>query len=268
MWERSCHPISRIALGVDDHHGVAGALDGLRDNNGTPRFGIKGGSAMELRFGFVARTSKDLDAAFRGELDEALNLIASALDGGWNNFTGVLGDVQEVTRANVEPKPIRVPIKVRYKNQPFVTIPLELAAAEGKSMDEPELLTTVFVLKAVQLVEPGPIALLPTRYQIAQKLHACTEDVGEPPNDRVRDLADLMMLRALAVQPEDLPDIRLACHEIFAGRLQHLWPPEVRNWPGWDLIWNGLCEQEGIDIDLEDAVEAVRLLVSEIDESR
>ena len=28
---------------------IAGALDGLRDNNGTPRFGIKGGSAMELR---------------------------------------------------------------------------------------------------------------------------------------------------------------------------------------------------------------------------
>jgi hypothetical protein len=247
---------------------IAGALDGLRDKKGTPRFGIKGGSAMELRFGFVARTSRDLDAAFRGDLDEALILIAESLDRGWNNFHGVLGVEEEIVRANVKPKPVRVPIKLRYKTKPFMTIALEIAAAEGRSMDDPEILTTAIGLSPIQIDEPGSIALLPMRYQIAQKLHACTEDVGNPPNDRARDIADLMMLREFGVSSEDFPEIKAACQEIFAERDQHPWPPVVTNWPGWDLVWRALRKEEGIAAQLDEAIDEVQNLVAEIDNSK
>ncbi len=196
---------------------IAGALDGLRSDDGLPRFGIKGGSAMEIRFGFSARASRDLDAAFRGDLADALELIEEALEGGWNGFTGVLGSPEEITRAKVTPAPLRVSIKLRYRAKPFITIPLELSTAEGQSMDAPEMLASAVAPKPVQLAGPERIALLPARYQVAQKLHACTEDTGEPPNDRVRDLADLMMLRALAVPPSDLAQVRSACIDISLG---------------------------------------------------
>ena len=44
-------------------------FDGFPDDNGRTRIVFKGGAAIEMRYGLRARTTKDLDAAFRGELD-------------------------------------------------------------------------------------------------------------------------------------------------------------------------------------------------------
>jgi hypothetical protein len=47
---------------------VSAALSHLVDETGVPLFILKGGVAMELRFGLRARASKDYDTAFRQEL--------------------------------------------------------------------------------------------------------------------------------------------------------------------------------------------------------
>ncbi len=167
---------------------IAGALDDLHSDDGLARFGIKGGSAMEIRFGFSARASRDLGAAFRGDLADALRLIEQALDREWNGFTGALGSPEAITSAKVTPAPVRVSVKLRYRTKPFITIPLELSRAEGQSMDAPEMRSATVALEPVQLAGPEQIARLPMRYQVAQKLHACTEDIGQPPNDRVRGI--------------------------------------------------------------------------------
>src|ERR1035437_2970692 len=70
--------------------------------------------------------------------------------------------------------------------------------------------------------QPGPLATLPLRFQIAQKLHACT-DPHDPPasiNDRPRDVVDLLLLRHL-VRTEGRPtllELRVAAEAIFAAR--------------------------------------------------
>ena len=69
------------------------------------------------------------------------------------------------------------------------------------------------------------------RYQVAQKLHACTEDCGEQTNQRARDLPDLLLIDRLAINDTDLPTIRAACVEIFTGRAKHPWPPVMTAWP-------------------------------------
>ncbi len=244
---------------------VAATLDGLRDSDGVERIGFKGGAALELRFGFKARTSKDLDAAYRGELTEGLALIADALAAGWNNFTGVLGEPEDITRAGITPAPVRVKIKLRYKNRAFITIPFEMAAAEGQSMRSPEPLPPAVKLAPVQLPEPDTIPFLPIRYQIAQKLHACTEDCGDPANQRVRDLADLLLIKELAVADKDLPAVHAACTEIFHGRNKHPWPPAVTLWPDWEQLWARLVDNEGLDLTLEEAATAVGAFIDAID---
>lgn len=245
----------------------AGAIDGLRDEDGVPRIAFKGGTALELRFGFRARTSQDLDAVFRGELDEALSLIEGALEAGWNGFTGSLGPVEEITRAQLPVNPRRVKIKIRYKSKPFVTIPFELGIAEGKSLIEPELAVTVLTLEVLRLPFPENIPLLPVRYQIAQKLHACTEDDGVSSNERVRDLADITLLQLLAVSPLDLAGIREACLETFDGRGKHSWPPQIIEQPGWRTLWEALAQTEDIDETLDEAIARVSAFVKEIDSS-
>jgi hypothetical protein len=96
---------------------IVSMLDGLRDTDGRERIGYKGGSALELRFGFTARASKDLDAAFRGDLNEALKLVAEATRRGWNGFTGTIGDLLDVTRGKVSPPPFRVNVKLNYRGR-------------------------------------------------------------------------------------------------------------------------------------------------------
>ena len=243
----------------------AGMLDGLRDAHGNPRIGFKGGSALELRFGFGARSSSDLDAVFRGELDEAMRLIEVALESGWNGFTGTLGPAEEITRAQLPINPRRVKVKLRYKTKPFVSIAFEIGIAEGKSMDEPELVVVAVSLAPVQIPPLEDVVLLPLRYQIAQKLHACTEDVGDPPNARVHDLADLSLLERFAVEPEDLPDIKEACVETFQGRGNHAWPPEIIEWPGWRALWTSLAETEGLDETFDEVVARVNAFLLAID---
>lgn len=244
---------------------VASILDGLKDENGVERIGFKGGSALELRFGFRARTSKDLDAAYRGELFDGLELIRAALLAGRNGFTGTITEPEAIARAGIDPPPLRTEIKLRYKNKPFVTIPFEVSAAEGRSMDAPERLSAAVHLQPVRLEGPETIAFLPLRYQIAQKLHACTEDVGDPPNPRVRDLADLLLVEELAVTERDLPAIRAASIEIFAGRGRQPWPPQVLAFPGWDRLWAELVASENLAITLEEAVEAVSRFIARVD---
>lgn len=245
---------------------VAGALDGLRDDSGKERFVIKGGSAMEIRFGFQARLSKDLDAAFRGELKECFALIADALETGWSGFTGIIGEPEEITRVSVIPHPRRVDVKLSYQGKRFVTIPLEVSAAEASSIDQPENASIAIDISPVQIDAPETVALMPVRYQVAQKLHACTERFDQGENKRVRDLADIMLLREL-VTTEDLASVKGACVEIFGHRQKHPWPPTIVAEPGWAVAWEALANDENLSTTLEEAMEIVTNLVTQIDDA-
>jgi Nucleotidyl transferase AbiEii toxin, Type IV TA system len=246
---------------------IVSMLDGLRDADGRERIGYKGGSALELRFGFMARASKDLDAAFRGDLDEALELVGGAVARGWNGFTGTISDPLDVTRGKVSPPPFRIEVKLQYRDKPFMTIPLEISGAEGASLDQLERLPAAVSLALVRIPDPDEITFLPIRYQIAQKLHACTDPLdGDRINDRARDIWDLLLIKELAVGDEDLGSIRSACQEIFASRGKHEWPPVVEAPPGWGLLWDRLLEsEEGLSISLEDAVAAANAFIASIE---
>lgn len=244
---------------------IVAMLDGLRDEHDVERIGFKGGAALELRFGLRARTSKDLDAAYRGELEEGIDLIRDRFAQGWSGFTASVTEPERITRPGIQPPPLRTEIKLRYRNKPFVTIPFELAAAEGRSMEAPERLPAAVQLAPVHLDDPETIPFLPIRYQIAQKLHACTEDVGDPPNQRVRDLHDILLIQDLAVEASSHPAIREACVEIFEGRGRHPWPPAITVWPGWDTLWADLAARENIDMTLAETVAAVTEFVATID---
>ncbi|HWK25791.1 MAG TPA: nucleotidyl transferase AbiEii/AbiGii toxin family protein [Solirubrobacter sp.] len=88
---------------------------------------------------------------------------------------------------------------------------------------------------------PDDVACVAVRYQIAQKLHACTEVFTEPPpNDRFRDLSDLLMLEALI---DDLASVRSACVEIFELRGKHSWPPTVTVFEGWPEQYAALAAE-------------------------
>ncbi len=244
---------------------IAAMLDGLPGEDGRARLVIKGGGGLQLRLGARARTTSDLDTAFRGDIIEARDLLRSTLIRGWSGFEGVLSDEVEITRAGITPPPWRARIKLAYKSKPFSTVAFEMSAAEGASLDFPEYHRVAISLAPVQLPDPGKIAFLPARYQIAQKLHACTEPpTGDHPNTRVRDLYDILLIAEL-VELEEYPALSAACREIFELRGRHSWPPVFSEQPSWRETWRRLAEDRQVGLTFDQAFADVVDLIGRIE---
>lgn len=205
---------------------IANMFEGFPDEDGRPRIVFKGGAALEMRYGMRARSTKDLDAAFRGDLDEAVSLIEQAVTAGWSGFAGRVTELEFIQRLKTQPHQVRLKIKLGYRGKDFVTIPFEMSSAEATSLQDPEIFFVAISLEPVQLDGLTSLALLPLSYQIAQKLHACTEPPKDDyPNDRVRDLPDLLLMEELGIEENNLRSVRAACVEIFDARGGHQWPP-------------------------------------------
>ena len=168
---------------------LATILDGL-DQGGAPRLAFKGGASMEIRFGVAARASRDVDALVNVSLDDAFAEIGARLNAGWEGFTGKLTERTDITRAGITPAPQRCKIKLAYHYRPFATLAFELSRAEANSFELLEQIPNAVDLDRVQLGPAGDVVVLSVHYQIAQKLHACTEVPAEGSNQRVHDIYD------------------------------------------------------------------------------
>lgn len=245
---------------------VSAMLDQLRDDNGDHLFVAKGGAALEMRFGARARTSKDFDAVYRGVMKDAADEIIRSVEVEWHGFTGRVVRVGQIDVRGLPVKPTRLEVKLSYKRKPFVTVPLEIAAPEGDALRSID--SVAVSLAPVGLPAPATVPCLSVRYQIAQKLHACTDPLdGQLVNNRAHDLADLILLEEL-LDDDELGDVRTACIDIFEGRDKQPWPPALVAPPHWAALWQRIVEDDGFPVEsLEEAVARVRTMIERIDAS-
>lgn len=198
---------------------VAAMLDQARDENEDPVFVLKGGAAMELRLGLRARATKDFDAAYREAMEGMLDRLDAALRHGHGDFTAT----RTVPTSIAETNAVRLDIKLTYRGRSWATVQLEVAAAEGTAGREIERVPGK-PLDPLGLEGPEDVPCVSIRYQIAQKIHACTEiPSGAKENDRFRDLIDLLLLEEL-VEEDEWTAVRHACEELFQLRAKHTWP--------------------------------------------
>lgn len=157
----------------------------------------------------------------------------------------------EVPGVRVSPR--RATVKLAYRGKAFVSIPMEIAAPEGRAIEQIDLVQ-IEPLHELGLEGPSSIPVLAPPYQIAQKLHACTTVATDGrPNDRAHDLADLILLDELT--EFSLAETQAACVEIFNLRSMHEWPPTIRVWPHWPELWNEIVLTDSFPVaDIEDAV--------------
>ena len=240
---------------------VAGMIDQARHpGDGGPLFLIKGGVAMELRLRMGARATKDLDAAFRHDIEAVAEWLDPALRAGYGDFSATRTELEPIKETGA----VRCGIKLAYRTRPLVTVQLEIAAAEA-SMGEEIDHVPAMALDHLGLTGPHTIPCVSTRWQIAQKLHACTETFVERENDRFRDLVDLQLLQSL-VPVDGWAEVRSACVEVFEGRAAHRWPPLVTVHSSWEAGYRALAEELGFAVaSVADAAAAVEQLVTRID---
>ena len=240
---------------------VTAVLDRVRDENGEPIFLLKGGVAMELRLQLRSRTTKGYDVAFRARAEEVLDKIDEAIADPWNEFT--------ITRAEPERVPktqaVRVKLKLAYKRRTWGTVVVEMAPVEGAMGSELDRVPAA-PLDPLQGPLPDDAACVSLRYQVAQKLHACTEvfETG-PENDRFRDVMDILLVEALLVDV-GLARVREACIDIFTVRGKHAWPPTVTVYESWRGPFAALVRENVFTPeDIDEAAAELTELINAID---
>lgn len=238
---------------------LIGVLETVRFDDG-PRFLIKGGVSIELRLGLRARTTKDVDLVFRGAPEELVDALEEALA---NTYSGFFfrrkGEIEAIRDTGTS----RVAIQVSFAGRDWQTLQLEIAEPEA---DEVELVPVAISIEDFKLSGPTRVACLSLRYQVAQKLHAVTEQPSDRPNLRFWDLIDLILLRDLIA---DLAPVGDACREIFTARATHTWPPALLIPDGWAEPYGRLAAELDFAItDVHAAGDEVRRLIAEIDAGR
>ena len=242
----------------------------LTDEHGEPLLLVKGGASLELRRGIPeSRTSKDLDAVIRGDIETVHDRLVEEGAAGWEGFTAVFTPPAEFDVPGLSAHPHRFTGKLIYQGRPFVSVPIEVSPVEAGNADGYDKVTSeALALVGLPISASVPCMTLP--WQIAQKIHACTDPVEEPrTNDRAHDLVDLQLLEALLVD-EPLVETRSACVAVFGARAKHDWAPTVVAPPHWGPIYARALEgldQLGLARTVEEATERVQALVDRVEAS-
>ena len=239
---------------------VAAMLDHARDENEDPLFVLKGGGAMELRLGLRARATKDYDTAYREAIEGMLGRLDAALRHGFGDFVATRTEPGPVADAGAQ----RLDIKLAYRGRSWATVQLEVAAAEGEAGREIDRVPGK-PLDSLGIAAPADVPCVSIRYQIAQKLHACTEvPSGGRENDRSRDLIDLLLLEEL-VEEDEWPRVREACEEVFALRAKHPWPPTITVFDTWPDAYRALAAELAFPMaEVGEAANAVQAMITHI----
>jgi len=215
---------------------IAAMLHSARNRDGDPIFIIKGGSALELRYESKARATRDIDLEFTGTLEEIHGGVSACVGAGWSGFGGRVLDPQPLSIPWGSITGQRLTVQLTYFGRPFANVPLEVITSKSPDVEYVHSLR----LDPVGLPSPDPIPCLSLPYQVAEKLHACTDPLdGDRTNDRVSDLMDLILIEDLS--PDlNLAATRTACIAVFADRSTHPWPPVVSFSPELDRLWASL----------------------------
>lgn len=252
---------------------VVAALQRAVDDTQTPRFLLKGGTLLQHRLGQETRATKDIDGLIRGDIEEFLASLDDALALPWGPLTLRRERLAVIRTPSRVIQPRRFDVLVEMRGKTWRRIQVEISPDEGGAGSEHEAFPAPH-LGSVGLPAPAEMVGLAMRFQVAQKIHACT-DPHRPPddiNDRPRDVVDLLLLRDLGVGP--LADAKAAVLATFdaraadaraLGRPERTWPTQVVAHRHWTTDYERARTQAGIELDLPTAVAQVNAWFAEID---
>ena len=221
---------------------------------------LKGGVAMELRLKLRARATSDYDAAFRARADEIIDLLDEALAQPWNGFDVTRDAVEAIENTNA----VRVRLRLTYKGRSWGSVKLEMAPVEGKMGSELDRVPAA-PMEPLQVPVPDCVNCVSLRYQVAQKLHACTEVFAAGrENDRFRDVMDILLVEEM-LRDSSLARVQEACIDIFRVREKHSWPPSVTVYSSWREPFAKLARDNGFTPeDIDEAVASLTALIADI----
>jgi len=250
---------------------VIAALQRTLGDDGRPLILAKGGVYLEMQLGIAARATQDIDTLFRGTVDEFMVTLRQVMSAPWGPFTLETSDVEIITGVKKLVKPRRFEVQLIVKGAVWRKVKVEVAFPEGQIADRAEPVPTPPV-GFFGVDTPDHLVGIDMDYQVAQKMHACTDpDTPEWTNDRVRDIIDLNLLHDHFYPGEPPESLKAACVDLFDARAVTLdeiprsWPPAIRANALWREQYPLLAEEVGLDLTLDEAIAKVQAWIAEID---
>ncbi|MGB8909740.1 MAG: nucleotidyl transferase AbiEii/AbiGii toxin family protein [Candidatus Cybelea sp.] len=191
---------------------------------------LKGGMALELRFGIRARASRDVDVGILSGGHDLLAAVDRVLAVGFHDFGFRRRDnVLRMERAAT----YRLEIQITYRGRSFGTLDVDLNEADHETASE---LLTTSVLTELGLPGPLSVPVLDPYLQIAHKLHGATEPSRpDYTNRRHRDLLDVLVFARDDAAHIDFPRLREIVIEEFSRREHNrVWPPLFELPAAWE----------------------------------
>ncbi|MGH2457952.1 MAG: nucleotidyl transferase AbiEii/AbiGii toxin family protein [Chloroflexota bacterium] len=192
---------------------------------------LKGGFALQLRYGLHTRPTRDIDLRTHLSPADALDRLrrtttaASATD----HFTFEFGEVARELQG-APGGALRVRVTARLVGQEFATFHIDLSSGDAL-IDPPDILRGSDLLQFAGIT-PVEFPVYPIPQHLAEKLHAYTLSRGQE-NTRVKDLIDLIIIATT----ETIQASRLsrAVDATFAIRETHAIPDRLPEPPtAWE----------------------------------
>jgi predicted nucleotidyltransferase component of viral defense system len=193
---------------------------------------LKGGLALQFRYGLLSRSTKDVDLRIAMDSTIGLNrlreLVATATND--DNFSFELGEIaQELQGA--PGGTLRVKVVARLAGLQFTAFHVDLSSGDAL-VDDPDRLTGSEFL-AFAGIAPVEFPVYPITQHLAEKLHAYTLP-REQDNTRVKDLVDLVLFAA--TEPVEANRLDRCVTATFKVRATHplpgLLPSPPAAWAG------------------------------------
>jgi hypothetical protein len=259
---------------------VVAALQRAVDESDAPRFLLKGGTYLQHRLDWAGRSTKDVDGIVRGEIDGFLDALDRSLREPWGPLRLSRTETEVIQTPTRVLRPRRFDVKVSLRGVVWRSVKVEISPDEAGIGDHPFVFATPS-LSHFGLPSPDALVGIALRFQIAQKLHACT-DPHDPPhavNDRPRDLVDLLLLRDLLASDTATTDadLRAAGQAVFdtraaeaeqLGLVARHWPPAVQSHPHWPDDYARAAGDAGLTVTLDDAIAELNDWIGKLDAAR
>ena len=259
---------------------VVAALQRAVDESDAPRFLLKGGTYLQHRLDWAGRSTKDVDGIVRGDIDGFLDALDRSLREPWGPLRLSRTETEVIQTPTRVLRPRRFDVKVSLRGVVWRSVKVEISPDEAGIGDHPLVFATPS-LSHFGLPSPDALVGIALRFQIAQKLHACT-DPHDPPhavNDRPRDLVDLLLLRDLLASDTATTDadLRAAGQAVFdtraaeaeqLGLVARHWPPAVQSHPHWPDDYARAAGDADLTVTLDDAIAELNDWIGELDAAR
>lgn len=201
---------------------------------------LKGGFALELRYGWRSRPTRDIDLSTGLASQEALRRLRTAITGSASP-DGFAFDLRE-TESELQGAPgggVRVRVIARIAGIDFARFHVDLASGDTV-VGDPETMTGTDLLSFAQIA-PVRFPVYPVAQHLAEKLHAYTLPRTQE-NSRVKDLLDMAMIATQeSIEAETLA---ASVRATFDTRATHQPPPTLPEPPAsWRAPFERLANE-------------------------